>query len=171
MVMSAADSMRANNECFASIQEGNDKEPKLKAVPLKPYALGTVIRMYPNPNPSRVTNVKCDTLIQTLLPPSTGEVNKHFSASTGREDMDPGDSKGADEFDVNDSGNSVKFPLRQRLHLNRNEIDEDFVNCVFKCIMAQTTCSPPATGMYQKEYNVPVKDVLPGPVEVDHYLE
>ena len=90
MVMSAADCLRACHECFELIQEENDKEPKLKAVPLKPYELGTVLRMFPNPNPSRVTNVKADTLIQTILQHADEDYSDEDDASKDASDKDDG---------------------------------------------------------------------------------
>ena len=236
MIMSAADSMRACEDCFEWIKEGNDKEMKWKATPLKPYELGTVIRMFPNPNPSRATNVNCDTLIQTILPSErSGEISDNgddgniYISGTGREDsrscsdndmqvdvIDDDMIEDSDDFipasqvhvvgddmlghededrsscwdDIHtarseensnydgDDGDSVvsdlpsdAYPLKQRLRLDNNEVDDCFCNTVFQCVLASLTSNPPATGMYQKEYQVPLQNVVPDPAHLDKYLE
>ena len=147
IVMSAADSMRAGKECFAWIREKNDKEEKLKATPLSQYELGTVVRMFPNPNPSRVTNVKSDTLVQTILP------DKHANGSC-----------------VCESQPRNSYPLKQRLRLANSEITHDFANNLFKCIVATVISNPAATGMYQKECEVEFENAIPGLDNLDSYL-
>ena len=219
MVMSAADSMRACGDCFALIQEENDTEVKRKATPLMPYELGTVLRMFPNPNPSRATNVNCDTLIQTILPPARSEESSRkcdngsiYVSATETDDSRSGsdsemevdvvgedmvnnidgvipasqvhvvgdetfeqDEKDAsscwDNSGDGDPPSGDAYPLKQRLSLDNNEVDDSFCNTVFQCVQAALSSNPPATGMYQKEYQVPKRNIIPDPVHVEKYLE
>ena len=130
-VMSAADSMREDGECFE--MENKKGKDELVAVPLRQRELGTTQRILPNPNPSRPTNIQSDTLIRTNLKEPTERTEQ-----------------------------SPQYPLRERLKVTNNKIDDPFfVNHVFQSTIAAITSDPATLGAYLKENNLSAENLLP----------
>ena len=99
---------------------------------------------------------------------------------TNAEDTDDETSEGdgteweASDSEDSDSGDSQScetYPLKQRLDLENNAINEDFANILFQIVAGTVTSNPAATGMYQKEYNVSVQKSIPDLGSLENYLQ